>query len=59
LASQGTKSIGHKAAQEIAKTGCKVTEEARLLISCGKTMAELANDLRMLEKAYDIYKRHL
>lgn len=53
LVSQGTKSIGHKAAQEIAKNGRQMTEGARLLISCGKTMAELANDLRMLEKAYD------
>lgn len=55
LASQGTKTIGNKAAQTIAKNGRQVTEGARLLISCGKTMAELANDLRVLEKSYDIY----
>jgi hypothetical protein len=55
LASQGTKAVGHKAAQEIAKNGRQMTEGARLLISCGKTLAELASDLRAIEKAYGIY----
>jgi hypothetical protein len=54
LASQGTKSIGHQAAREIAKNGRQMTEGARLLISCGKTLAELANDLRAIEKAYGV-----
>jgi hypothetical protein len=52
LISQGTKKIGKQVSKEIAVNGGKITEKALFLISSGKTISELSEELRTI---YSIY----